>query len=108
MSQVTTCHLKVSNRSINSNITNKRGIKQMASEQRDNTGALFRNEKHVDGGKMPLYTGKCMVNGQEMRMAAWLKEMRSGQKFMSIQFSEPQSGNGSGNRGGQQDNEDPF
>lgn len=78
----------------------------MGNEQRDNTGALFRNDKKKDGDKLPLYTGPCMVNGRAMRMAAWLKDGRDGQKFMSIQFTEPQDGSGS--RGGQQDNDEPF
>ena len=64
----------------------------MSGEQRDNSGVLFRNEKYEEGSNKPLYTGKCLVNGQELRMAAWIKEANNGQKFMSIQFTEPEGG----------------
>jgi hypothetical protein len=77
-------------------------------EQRDNTGALFRNDKKKDGDKLPLYTGPCMVNGRAMRMAAWLKDGRDGVKFMSIQFTEPQESSGGGSRGGNQYDDEPF
>ena len=56
-------------------------------EQRDNSGALFRNEKKTEA-KHPDYQGDCLVNGVKMRMSAWLKEGKSG-KFFSFSFSEP-------------------
>jgi uncharacterized protein (DUF736 family) len=58
------------------------------SQQRDNTGALFKNDFKTED-KHPLYKGKCMVNGVEMEIAAWLKEGREGKKFMSLSFSQP-------------------
>jgi hypothetical protein len=56
-------------------------------EQRDQSGALFKNEKKTES-KHPDYQGDCMVNGVKMRMSAWLKES-NGKKFMSLAFSEP-------------------
>ena len=56
-------------------------------EQRDNSGALFRNDKKTEA-KHPDYQGDCLVNGVKMRMSAWLKES-NGKKFMSLAFSEP-------------------
>ena len=56
-------------------------------EQRDNSGALFKNEKKTES-KHPDYQGDCLVNGVKMRMSAWLKES-NGRKFMSLAFSEP-------------------
>lgn len=56
-------------------------------EQRDNSGALFKNEKKTES-KHPDYQGDCLVNGVKMRMSAWLKES-NGKKFMSLAFSEP-------------------
>jgi len=87
----------------------------MAYEQRDNGGALFKNDK--DGNEQrPDYTGDCMVNGKLMRMAAWVKEGKKG-KFMSLKFDEvegqeaPNSGGGDNpgdTGGGDLDDEIPF
>jgi uncharacterized protein (DUF736 family) len=51
-----------------------------------NSGVLFKNEKK-DTDKHPDYTGKINVNGKDMRLAAWIKEGKSG-KFMSLKVSE--------------------
>lgn len=52
-----------------------------------NTGALFKNrDKETD--KHPDYTGKINVDGKELRIAAWLTESKSGQKFMRLKISE--------------------
>lgn len=57
------------------------------TQQRDNSGILFRNlDKRSD--KSPDYTGSAMIDGQEKRLSAWIKEGRRG-KFMSLSFSEP-------------------
>ena len=61
-------------------------------EQRDNSGALFKNEKKTES-KHPDYQGDCLVNGEKMRMSAWLKES-NGKKFMSLAFSAPYVPNG--------------
>ena len=61
-------------------------------EQRDNSGALFKNDKKTES-KHPSYQGDCMVNGEKMRMSAWLKES-NGKKFMSLAFSAPYVPNG--------------
>ena len=60
----------------------------MAYEQKDNSGALFKNDKG-DNAARPDYRGDCMVNGTPMKMAAWLKDGQKG-KFLSIKFDEPQ------------------
>jgi hypothetical protein len=61
-------------------------------EQRDNSGALFKNDKK-EKPNHPDYQGTCMVNGVPMRMSAWLKDGQNG-KFMSFAFSEPYSRDG--------------
>jgi hypothetical protein len=59
------------------------------NQQRDNSGALFANDYKKEP-RHPDYKGKCMVNGVEMEMAAWIKGGENGKKkFMSISFSEP-------------------
>ena len=55
----------------------------MAFEERDMSGALFKREKRSD--KTPDYSGPCMVGGQLLEVAAWIKEGKSG-KFMSLKF----------------------
>lgn len=47
---------------------------------------LFKNNKTANNA--PEYTGEIMVNGKKMRLAAWVKEGKSG-KFFSGKMSEP-------------------
>jgi hypothetical protein len=57
---------------------------------KNNSGALFSNDFKGENPQRPDYKGKCMVNGVEMEMAAWIKGGENGKKkFMSISFSEP-------------------
>lgn len=57
-------------------------------DQKDNSGALFRNEKKERDGQ-PDYTGKCVIDGKELRIAAWLNESKTGRKYFAMKFSEP-------------------
>jgi len=63
----------------------------MAYELRDNSGSLFKNERK-ETESQPGYTGTVMVNGKEMRLAAWVKEGKRG-KFFSLKFDEPREQN---------------
>ena len=57
-------------------------------EIKDMSGSLFRaNDKPSD--KHPDYTGKAKINGSLLRVSAWLKESKSGTKYLSLAFSEP-------------------
>ena len=60
----------------------------MSYEQKDNSGALFKNDKK-EKESQPDYRGPCMVNGQEMEMSAWLKKSKNNTNYMSIAFKEP-------------------
>ena len=63
---------------------------------------LFKNNKTTNNA--PEYTGEIMVNGKKMRLAAWVKEGKSG-KFFSGKMSEPREALSSRDQEyGQQDN----
>ena len=72
-------------------MTLKTEVIKMA-EQYDNTNsfALFKNDKG-DNESRPDYTGNITLEGgKEMRMACWIRESKSGLKFLSGRLSEPQ------------------
>jgi len=60
----------------------------MAYEQKDNSGSLFKNDKK-EKETQPDYKGKCIVDGVEKEMAAWVKTSKAGKTYMSFKFSEP-------------------
>jgi len=64
--------------------------------QYDNTnkGVLFRDTEKAEGTKKPDYTGKLNVNGKDYRLAGWLKESKTGSKFLSLSISEPKAKTG--------------
>lgn len=55
-------------------------------EQKENTGAIFKNDKKADNH--PDYKGKINVNGQDFEIALWVKDGKNG-KFFSAKISEP-------------------
>ena len=54
-----------------------------------NTGVLFRNETANEENKQPYMTGKLNVEGKELSIAGWMKESKSGKKFLSLKVQEP-------------------
>ena len=57
----------------------------MAAEQRDNSGALFKNDRK-ESDQHPDYTGRAMIEGVEYWLSAWIKQSGDRPKFMSISF----------------------
>jgi uncharacterized protein (DUF736 family) len=55
-------------------------------QQRPNTGVLFKNNKKTSD-KAPDYTGNIDVDGGYYKLAAWVKPMKTGGKFLSISVS---------------------
>jgi hypothetical protein len=54
----------------------------MAYEQKDNSGALFKNDKKTED-KHPDYKGSIQVAGIDYWISAWLKTGKNG-KFLSL------------------------
>jgi uncharacterized protein (DUF736 family) len=63
------------------------------SEQKDNSGALFTNDKKGKE-KAPDYKGKAFVDGVEKEISAWINTAKSGVKYMSLTFQEPYKSSG--------------
>lgn len=57
------------------------------AQQRDNSGALFKNDRK-EKDTHPDYTGTCIVSGKQLRLSAWLRESQNGKKYFSIAFSD--------------------
>jgi uncharacterized protein (DUF736 family) len=58
----------------------------MAEYSNENSGVLFKNES--DNEKAPKYKGKINVNGNDYQLAAWVRESKSGTKFLSLKVSD--------------------
>lgn len=84
----------------------------MAYEQKNNSGSLFRNDKKQTE-KQPDYNGTIKIDGKDYKLAAWIKEAKSGQKYFSISAQEanvvPSANTGSSdNFGAKSDTDFPF
>ena len=58
-------------------------------EMQDERGYLFKNKNKTQENQ-PTYTGTAKVNGAMKEIAAWIATGRSGDKYLSIRFSDPQ------------------
>ena len=82
----------------------------MAEETYNNdlTFAMFKNDKGENQAR-PDYTGTVTLEGgKEMRMAAWVRESKSGLKFLSGRLSEPQPKADVGNAAVEGSDDVPF
>lgn len=61
----------------------------MAQYDDNNSGVLFKNDKG-DNAARPDYTGSATVEGKKYRLAAWIRESKTGgSKFLSLKLTEP-------------------
>jgi hypothetical protein len=60
----------------------------MSQQQRDNSGAIFKNNTAGKGDNFPGYGGSCMIEGREYFISAWVKESTRG-KFFSLAGKRP-------------------
>jgi hypothetical protein len=58
----------------------------MAFEQKENSGAIFKNNKPKNEKSPPL-TGNAMIGGVEYWVAAWSKTDKNGEKWISFAVS---------------------
>lgn len=56
------------------------------SQQKDNSGVLFRNTKKTKD-LQPDYTGLVSVNGADYRLSAWVKTSAANRKYFSLAFT---------------------
>lgn len=83
-------------------------IKMAEEYSNENSFALFKNDKG-DNEARPDYTGNVTLHdGKEMRMAAWVRESKSGLKFLSGRLSEPQPKADVGNAAVEGSDDVPF
>lgn len=59
----------------------------MAFENKDLTGALFKNE-YKQKDSQPDATGTCRINGVDYKIAAWNRTTKNGTKMVSLAFTE--------------------
>ena len=59
----------------------------MESKNKNNSGAIFKNNKTKD--TQPDYKGHVTVNGKDMEISLWFKESQKGTKYFSASFQEP-------------------
>ena len=71
-------------------------------ERKPNTAALFKEEEKTNE-KGPDYTGLGLIEGKELRLAAWINESKQGKKYLSISFEEPRKKPEGGNSKGDPD-----
>ena len=63
----------------------------MADFDDTNTWVLFRNERK-EKENQPDYTGNINIEGEEFRLAAWVKTSKQGKKFFSGRVSPKDDG----------------
>jgi hypothetical protein len=57
--------------------------KNMAYEQKDGSGALFKNKDKQPDNNYPDYKGSIKIDGQDYWLSAWIKKSEKG-TFMSL------------------------
>jgi uncharacterized protein (DUF736 family) len=53
--------------------------------EKDNQGALFRNETKKSDNH-PDYSGTVTIGGQEMWISGWINEAKNGTQYMKLSF----------------------
>lgn len=56
-------------------------------ETKQNTGAIFKNDKKAE--THPDYKGTINVDGKDKEIALWVKTSQKGTSYFSVKISEP-------------------
>lgn len=61
------------------------------SEERDNSGVCFKNDKRTDKNRQPNYRGPSMIDGVRYEVSLWRKESqkldKDGKKIVFLSLS---------------------
>lgn len=60
----------------------------MAFEQKDNSGAIFKNDKK-EKDTHPDYRGPIRVDGKDKEISLWVKKDKNGKSYFSVAIKEP-------------------
>ena len=55
-------------------------------QQKDNSGALFKNDKK-ESDSQPDYKGSAMINGSDYWVSGWINVSSAGTKYMKFSYS---------------------
>ena len=66
----------------------------MSDYDNTNTGAMFKRDKEGNENR-PDYSGPINVDGTDWEVAAWIRESKAGNKYMSLKVSPPFNPEGS-------------
>jgi uncharacterized protein (DUF608 family) len=56
------------------------------NNQKNNSGALFKNNKTKDG--QPDYTGTMIIDSKEYRVSGWVNKSKSGMAYLRLLLNE--------------------
>ena len=58
-------------------------------EQKNNSGALFRNEKQDAKPTAPDYTGSITIDGKKYVLSGWLNKSKEGKNYLRLLVATP-------------------
>ncbi len=65
---------------------NGRRASVMAFQQKDLSGALFKNDKRTEENNQPNAKGDCLIDGVAYWVSAWTKKDKNGNPWQSLSF----------------------
>jgi len=69
----------------------------MAYEQRDNTGAMFKNTRK-ENDKQPNLTGNALIEGVDYWVSGWTKVDKNNENWISFSLKRKDGNTASGNK----------